>query len=492
MDALHLYNSLSRRKERFEPMHPPRVGMYVCGPTVYGEGHLGHARPAITFDVLFRYLRHLGYQVRYVRNITDVGHLENDADEGEDKIAKKARLEQLEPMEVAQHYTDSYHDVMRSLNVLPPSIEPRATGHIPEQIAMVQRIQENGYAYEVNGSVYFDVPAYAKDFPYGILSGRNVEDMLAGSRDNLEGLGEKRHPADFALWKRATAQHIMQWQSPWGQGFPGWHIECSAMSHKYLGETADIHGGGMDLQFPHHEAEIAQSNACTGHADHEARFWLHNNMITINGQKMGKSLGNFITLNEFFSGTHALLERAYSPMTIRFFILQSHYRSTLDFSNEALLAAEKGYKRMMHAFSLIPTLPVSPDSTVDVAGLETRLAAALNDDLNTAVCLAELFEATGMVHQIAQKQQRLSVQDKALLEATIRTYVQDVLGLVPEQGNTDARLDDVLQVLIGMRQQARKDKNFALSDAIRDQLLTCGIQLLDGPEGTQWMPTMES
>jgi cysteinyl-tRNA synthetase len=376
----------------------------VCGPTVYGEGHLGHARPAITFDVVFRYLRHLGYKVRYVRNITDVGHLENDADTGEDKIAKKARLEQLEPMEIAQRYTDSYHITMDALQVLRPSIEPRATGHIPEQITFIETILANGYAYVVNGSVYFDVPKYQKDYPsYGQLSGReNIEELLAGSRENLEGGDEKRHPADFALWKNAQPEHIMRWQSPWGVGFPGWHIECSAMSMKYLGQVADIHGGGLDLKFPHHEAEIAQTNACTHphEPQHEARFWMHCNMITIDGRKMSKSLGNFITLSEFFSGSHVLLEQAYSPMTIRFFILQAHYRGTLDFSNESLKAAEKACRRLLHGWRTLQRLKPGPVSTVSIAEFEDRFYEALNDDLNTAILIAHLFEAMKVVHAV--------------------------------------------------------------------------------------------
>ncbi|MCE3007111.1 MAG: cysteine--tRNA ligase [Bacteroidetes bacterium] len=488
MQELYVYNTLSRRKERFEPQHPPFVGMYVCGPTVYGEGHLGHARSAITFDIVFRYLRALGYQVRYVRNITDVGHLENDADEGEDKIAKKARLEQLEPMEVAQHYTNQYRAAMQLLNVLPPSIEPQATGHIPEQIRMVEQIIRNGFAYEANGSVYFDVAAYAARYPYGLLSGRSVEELLAGSRENLAGQAEKRSPADFALWKRADPEHIMRWDSPWGVGFPGWHIECSAMSTKYLGEVADIHGGGMDLLFPHHEAEIAQSNACANHAQgmHEARYWLHNNMITINGQKMGKSLGNFITLSQFFTGDHPALAQAYSPMTIRFFILQGHYRSTLDFGNEALQAAEKGYKRLMHAIGLVPGLPISPDTTLDLDGLAQRLEDAMCDDFNTAITIAELFDACSLIHKVESRELRITEADRARLAALLKHYAEDILGLAPELPSQSQPLQAAMQVLIDLRNQARREKNWPLSDAIRDQLATAGIQLLDKPEGTQW------
>lgn len=388
---LCIYNSLSRCKELFRPLHEGRVGMYVCGPTVYGDGHLGHARPAITFDVLFRYLRHLGYAVRYVRNITDVGHLEHDADEGEDKIAKKARLEQLEPMEVVQHYLNRYHDAMARLNVLPPSIEPHASGHIIEQIEYIKKIQDAGYAYESNGSVYFDVPKYNADHHYGKLSGRNIDELLSETR-TLDGQQEKHHPADFALWKKAQPEHIMRWPSPWSDGFPGWHLECSTMGEKYLGETFDIHGGGMDLKFPHHECEIAQSVAHHGHDS--VRYWMHNNMITINGQKMGKSLGNFITLDEFFTGSHPLLTQAYSPMTIRFFILQAQYRSTVDFSNEALQASEKALDRMLEGWKRLADVKVSSESTVsaDVDALEAKCYEALDDDLNTPIVIAHLFE----------------------------------------------------------------------------------------------------
>jgi cysteinyl-tRNA synthetase len=489
MNNLHLYNTFTRQKEKFEPIAPPHVGLYLCGPTVYGEPHLGHARPAIVFDVLFRYLAYLGYKVRYVRNITDVGHLENDADEGEDKIAKKARLEQLEPMEIAQHYTDNYHDMMDKLNVLRPSIEPRATGHIPEQVAMVEQILDNGFAYVVDGSVYFDVDAYRKLYAYGRLSGReNIEELISGSRANLEGLGEKRHPADFALWKKAGPQHIMQWDSPWGRGFPGWHIECSAMSSKYLGPLFDIHGGGLDLMFPHHESEIAQANAC--HHPHpptnEARFWLHNNLVTINGKKMGKSLGNFINLEEIFTGNHTLLERAYPPMTVRFFMLQSHYRSTLDYSNEALQAAEKGYKRLMHALSELRKVKPSFQSNLPIAEWQQRLSEALDDDLNTAIAVAELFEGARYVHALLQGEAELTETDLASFRQTFEQWAYDILGLKPESERLDDKLDAALHLLIELRLQARKDKNFALSDQIRDQLKVAGILLRDTPEGTTW------
>ena len=406
-NQLFIYNTLTRKKELFVPLHAPHVGMYVCGPTVYGDGHLGHARPAITFDIVFRYLTHLGYKVRYVRNITDVGHLEHDADDGEDKIAKKARLEQLEPMEVVQYYLLRYHKAMEALNVLPPSIEPHASGHIIEQIKLVEEILKNGYAYESKGSVYFDVAKYNKDHHYGVLSGRNLDDVLNTTRE-LDGQDEKHNPADFALWKCAQPEHIMRWPSPWSDGFPGWHMECSAMSTRYLGEQFDIHGGGMDLMFPHHECEIAQSTAACGHDS--ARYWMHNNMITINGQKMGKSLGNFITLEQLATGAHPLLEQAYSPMTIRFFILQAQYRSTLDFSNEALQAAEKGYERLMKAVSTLKKIKPSEASSVDISGVEARCTAAMDDDLNTPDALAALFDFVREINTLAPQSSRAAMR----------------------------------------------------------------------------------
>jgi cysteinyl-tRNA synthetase len=489
MEQLHLYNSLTRQKEKFEPINPPFVGLYVCGPTVYGDAHLGHARPAITFDVLFRYLKHLGYKVRYVRNITDVGHLENDADEGEDKILKKARLEQLEPMEVAQYFADRYHDDMRLLNTLNPSIEPRATGHIPEQIKMIEKLIENGYAYEVNGSVYFDVHKYSQSFYYGELSGRtDFEEMLSGSR-TLDGQTEKRHATDFALWKKAAPAHIMRWNSPWGEGFPGWHIECSAMSTKYLGEIFDIHGGGMDLKFPHHEAEIAQTNACYLHTDkkkNQARVWMHCNMLTINGQKMSKSIGNFITLEQFFSGNHEALERAFSPMTIRFFILQSHYRSTVDFSNDALIAAEKGLRRLLYGISLLENVKTSTQTTIDLSKLKDNLYQSLNDDLNTAICIAHLFEAVRLIYAIDQNEEKITPEDLVTLKELLHTFVFEVLGLIDETNIRSEQFDSVMQILIDLRQQARNEKNFALSDQIRNQLQERHIVLRDTPDGTKW------
>ncbi|MDX2062725.1 MAG: cysteine--tRNA ligase [Bacteroidia bacterium] len=489
MEQLHLYNSLSRRKELFEPLNPPFVGLYLCGPTVYSDPHLGNARSAVNFDILYRYLLHLGYRVRYVRNITDVGHLEGDADEGEDKIGKKARLEQVEPMEIAQRYADRYLDMLDQLNVLRPSIVPRATGHIPEQIALVESILAAGYAYVAGGSVYFDVPKYARDYPYGALSGRTLDEMLAVTRE-LEGTTEKRHPADFALWKRAAPEHLMRWQSPWGEGFPGWHLECTVMSTKYLGNPFDVHGGGMDLKFPHHEAEMAQTNACCppGAPTHQARYWLHNNMVTLNGAKMTKSLGNTLSTWEIYAGSSPLLTKAYSPMATRFFILQAHYRSTLDFTDAGLAAAEKGLGRLMGALAKLPTLTAGATSSLDVAAWERDLYGALNDDLNTAVALAELFKAAGWVHAVASGEESLDGEALAALHETYRVVLVDVLGLKPElDGQTHAQLDATLGLLVELRLEARKAKNWALSDRIRDELKAAGIQLNDGPQGTSWV-----
>jgi len=484
---LQIYNTLSRQKEVFRPITAPHVGMYVCGPTVYGEAHLGHARPYVTFDVLYRYLQHLGYKVRYVRNITDVGHLENDADEGEDKIAKKARLEQLEPMEVVQLYTNSFHQSMRELNNHPPSIEPRASGHILEQIAMIEQLIANGFAYVSNGSVYFDVTTYAKQHDYGCLSGRIVEELLAGAgneRRALEGQDEKRNPADFALWKKAQPEHIMRWPSPWSDGFPGWHIECSAMSTKYLGEHFDIHGGGMDLLFPHHESEIAQSQGSCGH--HPVKYWMHNNMITINGQKMGKSLGNFITLTELFNGTHAKLEQAYSPMTVRFFILQAHYRSTLDFSNEALQGVEKGLKRFMEGIRTLNKLEAKGESSFDIDTLIGSYFDALNDDLNTPILIAQLYETIGYANKVAAGQESLNATDLAKLQQTVNTLVFDILGLQEEKEAGSEKLDGLMELLLELRAQAKANKDWATSDAIRDRLTSLGIQVKDSKTGSSW------
>ncbi len=484
---LFITNSLSRRKEAFTPLNPPFVGLYVCGPTVYGDAHLGHARPAVTFDLVYRYLKFLGYKVRYVRNITDVGHLENDSDEGEDKIAKKARLEQLEPMEIVQHYTDRYHRDMDRMNVLKPGIEPRASGHIIEQIEMAKAILAAGYAYEVNGSVYFDVAKYNEKHSYGSLSGRVLEDMVAGNRV-LEGQEEKRHPADFALWKKASASHIMRWPSLWGEGFPGWHIECSAMSTKYLGETFDIHGGGMDLLFPHHECEIAQSVAANG--KEAVRYWMHNNMITINGQKMGKSLGNFITLREFFYGEHIALEKAYDPMTIRFFILQAHYRSTLDFSNDALQAAEKGLKRLLQAMNALQSITPAKTSSVDISRLDSACHEAMCDDFNAPIAIAHLFDAARTINSVNDGKAQISSDDLESLKRIFKHYVTDIFGLRSETAETPRGtikvVDGLMQLLLDIRQEARKEKDWATSDKIRDALKSLHIAVKDGTEGSSW------
>ena len=483
-NKLFVYNTISRNKEAFEPINAPLVGMYVCGPTVYGDAHLGHARPAITFDLVFRYLQHVGYKVRYVRNITDVGHLENDADEGEDKIAKKARLEQLEPMEVVQYFTDRYHINMDQLNVLQPSIEPRASGHIIEQIEVIKKILEKGYAYEINGSVYFDVVKYNSTHNYGKLSGRILEDLLSNTRQ-LDGQDEKRNPADFALWKKAEPEHIMRWPSPWSDGFPGWHMECSAMSLKYLGDHFDIHGGGMDLMFPHHESEIAQSNIAN---DKEpCKYWLHNNMITINGQKMGKSLGNFITLNDFFTGNHPSLEKAYTPMTIRFFILQAHYRSTLDFSNEALQAAEKGLKRLMQAMDTLKKLKPSTNSTSDISQLSNKCYEAMNDDFNSPIVIANLFDAVRIINAINDGKETISADDLQKLKDIYNTFITDILGLKSETENNQMEvMDGLMNMIFSFRQQAKSNKDFATSDKIRDELSKLGIAVKDSKEGSTW------
>ena len=484
-NKLVIYNTLSRKKEVFEPLHAPFVGMYVCGPTVYGDAHLGHARPAITFDLVFRYLQHLGYKVRYVRNITDVGHLEHDADEGEDKIAKKARLEKLEPMEVAQYYTDRYHVAMDALNVKRPSIEPRASGHIIEQIEVVEKLIEAGYAYVSNGSVYFDVRKYNDATGrYGCLSGRVIDELLSTTRE-LDGQSEKHNTADFALWKNASPEHIMRWNSPWGVGFPGWHTECTAMGTKYLGETFDIHGGGMDLLFPHHESEIAQQTGITGHGP--CKYWMHNNMITINGQKMGKSLGNFITLSEFFEGSHQMLEKAYSPMTIRFFILQAHYRSTVDFSNEALQAAEKGFGRLMQAYKTLQKLQPSKASSVNVSEYRQRCYDAMNDDLNSPILIAHLFDITKVINSVNDKKETLIQADIDELKSIFDTFVFDILGLKDEQSSDNtALLDGLISMILDVRQQAKSQKDWTTSDRIRDDLQKLGVSIKDGKDGATW------
>ena len=480
----HLTNTLTRRKEEFVPSAPPHVGLYVCGPTVYSDVHLGNVRSFLTFDVLYRWLKHLGYKVRYVRNITDVGHLVGDVDEGEDKIAKRARLEQLEPMEVVQKYTNGFHAVMRMFNILDPSIEPTATGHLIEQIGMVERILDKGYAYEVNGSVYFDVPKYAAEHEYGTLSGRRIEELQANTR-GTEGQDEKRSPLDFALWKRAEKGHLMHWPSPWGEGFPGWHLECSVMSTKYLGLTFDIHGGGMDLKFPHHECEIAQSVAADGQAP--VRYWMHGNMLTVNGRKMAKSEGNGFTPQELISGDHKLLERGYSAMTVRFFMLQCHYASTLDFSNEALQAAERGLERLMTALDTLEKLKPGSTDEADIPALEQRCYDAMNDDLNTPVMIAELFEAVRIINSVNDG--KLSVSEGSLerLRELMRTMVFDVLGLVREQdAGDDQVLDALVKEFIQLRAEAKARRDFAASDAIRDKLAAAGILLKDTKEGTTW------
>ncbi|HEY0271793.1 MAG TPA: cysteine--tRNA ligase [Chitinophaga sp.] len=491
MSALKVYNSIKRQKEEFIPIFPGHVGMYVCGPTVSGESHLGHARPYITFDVVFRYLTHLGYRVRYVRNITDAGHFEEEGRAAVDKIANGALLEKLEPMELVQKYTNLFHWAMHQFNCLDPSIEPTATGHITEQIAMIKKIMEAGYAYEVNGSVYFDVKKYAAGHNYGILSGRVLEDMLETTRE-LEGQDEKHAKVDFALWKSAPPGHLMRWPSPWGEGFPGWHIECSAMSRKYLGTQFDIHGGGMDLQFPHHECEIAQSEIAGGEL--MARYWLHNNMITINGRKMGKAYNNTIKLTEMFAGTNPQLEKPYSPMTIRFFVLQTHYRSTLDFSNEALQAAEKGLARLLAAHETLQGLTYTAGEGAFNEELDKQVttwcqecAEFMNDDLNTAKVMANLFELTPVVNSLKSgqlKMAEISEETFTLLKATWKLYLVDILGIKGEKLTGSSKLDDVLQLLMNMRKEAKARKDYATSDKIRNQLLEMGIQLKDEKDGS--------
>ncbi|MEZ7925170.1 MAG: cysteine--tRNA ligase [Flavobacteriales bacterium] len=484
MQDLNLYNTLSRKKEVFKPLTEGKVGMYVCGPTVYGDAHLGHARPGVTFDVVFRYMLHMGYKTRYVRNITDVGHLVNDADEGEDKIAKKARLDQLEPMEVVAYYTRSYHKDMAMLNTLPPSIEPTATGHIIEQIQMIEKILANGYAYIVDGNVYFDVVKYNATHEYGKLSGRNIDDMISNTRD-LDGQSDKKNSVDFALWKKASPEHIMRWPSPWSEGFPGWHLECSAMSTKYLGARFDIHGGGLDLVFPHHEAEIAQSCASDGHE--AVNYWMHNNMITINGQKMGKSLGNFITLSEFFSGSHDKLEQAYNPMTIRFFILQAHYRSTVDFSNEALLAAEKGMNKLMAALVTLEGLAVSESSTVNVEEFKTKFYSAINDDFNTPILVAHLFDAVKQINSIAAGKGSIDKASKEALTKLMNDFCFDILGLKKVAAEAqDGLADDVMDVVLGLRKIAKENKDWTTADFIRDELGKLNITVKDSKDGASW------
>lgn len=482
---LQLYNSLSGKKEIFEPINEGHVGMYVCGPTVYSNVHLGNCRTFMSFDMIFRYLKHLGYKVRYVRNITDAGHLEDDAGEGEDKISKKARLEQIEPMEVVQKYTVDFHEILQKFNFLPPSIEPTATGHIIEQIEIVRDILDKGLAYEANGSVYFDVPKFNESNHYGKLSGRKLEDMIANTRE-LTSQDEKRSPQDFALWKRAEPQHIMRWPSPWGDGFPGWHLECTAMSTKYLGESFDIHGGGMDLKFPHHECEIAQAEAHYGKAP--VKYWLHANMLTLNGKKMAKSTGNNILPNEIFSGENAIFSKAFSPTVVRFFMMQAHYTSILDLSNDALLASEKGYNRLMEALAALEQLSGSAQTDFDVARWKQSCYDAMNDDFNTPILIAQLFEAVKHINLIKDGKEQINESDLEILRETVKTFVFDVLGLEKKQegeGSSDL-LSGVVELLIELRNEARINKDFGTSDKIRDQLQEMGIQLKDGKEGTSF------
>lgn len=485
MSNLLIYNSLSRTTQKFEPINPPYVGMYVCGPTVYGPAHLGHARPAVTFDLIFRYLRYLGYKVRYVRNITDVGHLEHDADEGDDKIAKKAKLENLEPMEVVQTYTEDYHKNMRLLNCLPPSIEPHASGHIIEQQQLIDKILANGYAYESNGSVYFDIKKYAEKYRYGKLSGRNVEDLLEKTR-TLDGQDEKRNQCDFALWKKASPAHIMHWPSKWSEGFPGWHLECTAMSTKYLGEYFDIHGGGMDLQFPHHECEIAQSVGALGHD--AVKYWVHNNMITINGKKMGKSLGNAMTLEQFFAGEHELLEQPYSPMTVRFFILQAHYRSTLDFSNEALQASEKGLEKLLSAVKALNSLSFGKTSSFSVSELKEKCFDALNDDFNTPVMISYLFEGVKHINLIKDGKESLTEADLNELKKLYNDLCFEILGLKDETAKSDNSevIGNLVDMIQQLRKNAKQEKNYALSDKLREDLNRAGVKIKDTKDGYEW------
>ncbi|NVK08472.1 MAG: cysteine--tRNA ligase [Tenacibaculum sp.] len=482
-NQLKIYNSLTKSKELFKPVIEGRVGMYVCGPTVYSNAHLGNVRTFMFFDVVYRYLLHLGYKVRYVRNITDAGHLENDADEGEDRIAKKARLEEIEPMEVVQRYTVDFHNVLNNYNFLPPSIEPTATGHIVEQIEMIKEIMDKGFAYEVNGSVYFDVLKYNETGNYGILSGRKIEDAIHNTRA-LDGQSDKRNPQDFALWKKADERHIMRWPSPWSDGFPGWHLECSVMSTKYLGEQFDIHGGGMDLKFPHHECEIAQSQTCSGVKP--VNYWMHTNMLLLNSQKMAKSTGNFILPNEILTGKNNILGKAFSASVVRFFNMQANYRSILDFSGEALEAAEKGHAKLMEAVDFLDKIEAGSSSSFDVEKWRQDCYDAMNDDFNTPILISHLFEAVKVINQIKEGKASLTTEDLEVFKNTIKAFVFDVLGLMNEtsEGNNSDKLSGVVEMLISMRKEARENKDWALSDEIRDRLLELGIQLKDGREGT--------
>jgi cysteinyl-tRNA synthetase len=486
MHDLKIYNTLTRQTEKFEPLHQGHVGMYVCGPTVYSNAHLGNARTFMSFDVIFRYLQHLGYKVRYVRNITDAGHLESDADEGEDKISKKAKLEQLEPMEIVQRYTIDFHNMMQAFNALPPSIEPTATGHIIEQIEMTKQIMANGYAYESNGTIYFDVDKYSKEQNYTILTGRNLEDLMNGTRE-LGGQDDKRGRLDFALWIKAKPEHIMKWPSPWGEGFPGWHLECSAMSSKYLGSQFDIHGGGMDLAPTHHTNEIAQNFACSHHTP--ARYWIHTNMLTVNGQKMSKSLGNSFLPHELFSGNHPLLDKGYSPMTVRFFVLQAHYRSTLDFSNEALQAAEKGFARLMGATKLMDGLKTGANSSSNIPQLVDKVYAAMNDDFNTPIALSHLFEGVRIINSVNDGKEIISEADKTLLVTLFRNFVFDILGLKEENAVNTDKIEGLMSMILEVRNDSKAKKDFTTSDLIRDKLKAIGFEIKDGKEGTSYTIT---
>tara|TARA_R110001632_G_scaffold66891_4_gene157362 strand:+ start:26331 stop:27809 length:1479 start_codon:yes stop_codon:yes gene_type:complete len=481
-NQLKIYNSLSKSKELFKPVHEGHVGMYVCGPTVYSNAHLGNVRTFMFFDVVFRYFLHLGYKVRYVRNITDAGHLENDADEGEDRIAKKARLEQIEPMEVVQRYTVDFHNVLKKYNFLPPSIEPTATGHIVEQIEMIKEIIEKGFAYEINGSVYFDVVEYNKSNHYGILSGRNIEDAIHNTR-TLDGQSDKKNPQDFALWKKADERHIMRWPSPWSDGFPGWHLECSVMSSKYLGSQFDIHGGGMDLKFPHHECEIAQSKTCSGHDP--VNYWMHTNMLLLNSQKMAKSTGNYILPDEILSGENKVLSKAFSASVVRFFNMQANYRSILDFSSDALEASEKGYLKLMEAVNSLSNLTTSKTSSINIEAWKQKCYDAMNDDFNTPVLISHLFEGVKLINQLKETKETISSEDLDKLSKTMNAFVFDVLGLLNDaKEDSSGKIDGVVELLIKLRKEARENKDWALSDQIRDELLVLGIQLKDGREGT--------
>ncbi|PPK93561.1 cysteinyl-tRNA synthetase [Nonlabens xylanidelens] len=486
-NELRIYNSIKGEKEVFKSITEGRIGMYVCGPTVYSNVHLGNCRTFISFDMVFRYLKHLGYKTRYVRNITDAGHLTDDADEGEDKISKKARLEKIEPMEVVQQYTLDFHTVMKQFNAYPPSIEPTATGHIVEQIEIIKTIMKNGYAYEKNGSIYFNVVKFNEDHEYGKLSGRNLEDMMANSRE-LAAQSDKENPADFALWKKASPEHIMRWPSPWGDGFPGWHLECTVMSSKYLGETFDIHGGGMDLKFPHHECEIAQGEAAHGHSP--VNYWMHANMLTLNGQKMSKSTGNSILPVELFTGENDFMQKAFAPSVVRFFMMQAHYRSILDFSNDAILAAEKGFNRLTEAMKVMDKLPVSKTSSIDLSSWKAKCYAAMNDDFNTPILIAELFDAVKMIHSINDGNATITASDLADLQETMNAFFFDVLGLqdAKEEGSASLNkgMDGAMKLIIDLRATARANKDWSTSDKIRDELAAAGISLKDGADGTSY------